>query len=169
MCLRALSQEAPQSSITEVSWNHLSKISFNSPRYQWVHGTYFYTVCRVGLLTHLPLVLHLYASLSWVSIGSDNGLAPGLSISSQIGLSGIQQGFADDKSTGYPFFMNNFKSVIGHWRSEGVWGVGVGVGVGGGGWVVGWWIGGGGVWGGGKDRVHAANGRLSRRDPTRSE
>ena len=27
-------------------------------------------------LTHLPLVLHLYASVNWVSIGSDNGLSP---------------------------------------------------------------------------------------------
>ena len=28
------------------------------------------------LLTPLPLVPHIYASVNWVSIGSDNGLSP---------------------------------------------------------------------------------------------
>ena len=27
-------------------------------------------------LTHLPLVLHIYASVNWVSVGSGNGLSP---------------------------------------------------------------------------------------------
>ena len=29
-----------------------------------------------ALLTHLPLVLHIYASENWVSIGLDNGFSP---------------------------------------------------------------------------------------------
>ena len=29
-----------------------------------------------NVLTDLPLVLHIYASMNWVSIGSDNGLSP---------------------------------------------------------------------------------------------
>ena len=28
-------------------------------------------------LTHLPLVLYIYASTNWINIGSDNGLLPG--------------------------------------------------------------------------------------------
>ena len=28
------------------------------------------------VLTHFPLLPHIYASVNWVSIGSDNGLSP---------------------------------------------------------------------------------------------
>ena len=42
---------------------------------------YFYHCCFVKTLhyfclTHLPLVLHIYVSVNWVSISSSNGLAP---------------------------------------------------------------------------------------------
>ena len=36
---------------------------------------YFFFI-SIYLLTHLPLALHIYASMNWVNIGSGNGLSP---------------------------------------------------------------------------------------------
>ena len=40
------------------------------------HFEYSYIVALNKTLTHLPLVPHIYASVNWVSCGSDNGLSP---------------------------------------------------------------------------------------------
>ena len=44
--------------------------------YQDNSSSYVYQVTCPILLTHLPLVPHIYASVHWAGIGSDNGLSP---------------------------------------------------------------------------------------------
>ena len=45
--------------------------------YQWMCDCHKWTIfLSRSCLTHLPLAPHIYASVNWVCIGSDNGLSP---------------------------------------------------------------------------------------------